>query len=288
MFGYVRAFAPELKVRENETYKAVYCTLCRELGRSFGLLSRLTLSYDFTFLALLRLATEDSCTGFVSKHCTFNPLKKCNFCKNTGNILEPVAAAEVIMAYYKLLDNIADGGFFGKIGCTLIRPFFASWRRRAARKYPKIEKAVSEYIKQQQAVESNGCDSIDRAAEPTARALSYIFSVCSDNDREVRVLERMGYLAGKWVYLIDALADMDEDLKSGGYNVLLRTGQGEDEVKERVVCDLNVCIGELGKTYDLLGVRRYDGILRNIIYLGLPHSIEQTVNKKEKKHERSV
>ena len=56
MFGYVKPYKPELRVRELEEYKAVYCGLCRELGQSFGLFARFTLSYDFAFLAMLKTA----------------------------------------------------------------------------------------------------------------------------------------------------------------------------------------------------------------------------------------
>ena len=58
MFGYIKADKPEMKIKEFEIYKAVYCSLCKELGKSYGLLARLTLSYDFTFLALLNMALK--------------------------------------------------------------------------------------------------------------------------------------------------------------------------------------------------------------------------------------
>ena len=57
MFGYIRAAKPEMRIKEFELYKAVYCSLCKELGKSYGFLARLTLSYDFTFLALLNMST---------------------------------------------------------------------------------------------------------------------------------------------------------------------------------------------------------------------------------------
>ena len=41
MFGYVRPYKSEMLVREFEQYKAVYCELCRVLGREYGLLARL-------------------------------------------------------------------------------------------------------------------------------------------------------------------------------------------------------------------------------------------------------
>ena len=67
MFGYVTVYKPELKVKEYEAYKGVYCTLCKRLGKDYGFLSRLTLSYDFTFLA--------HCMLFASS-CNSN--NKCN------------------------------------------------------------------------------------------------------------------------------------------------------------------------------------------------------------------
>ena len=56
MYGYIRTFDPELKVREQEYYRAVYCGLCRTMGKCTGQCSRMTLSYDFTLFALVRMA----------------------------------------------------------------------------------------------------------------------------------------------------------------------------------------------------------------------------------------
>ena len=107
MFGYVRVSKGELKVKEYEMYKAVYCSLCRELGKSYGVLSRFTLSYDFTFLALLSMSLQDECVKAKKGRCAFNPLKRCNYCTNT-NVFEMPSAAAMIMLYYKLKDNIND------------------------------------------------------------------------------------------------------------------------------------------------------------------------------------
>lgn len=51
MFGYVRPYKDEMKVREYEQYKGIYCGLCRALGKEYGIFTRLTLSYDCTFFA---------------------------------------------------------------------------------------------------------------------------------------------------------------------------------------------------------------------------------------------
>ena len=48
MVGYVRIFKPELKIKEYEAYRGIYCTLCKTLGKEYGVLSRLHLSYELT------------------------------------------------------------------------------------------------------------------------------------------------------------------------------------------------------------------------------------------------
>ena len=48
MFGYLQIQKSELLVREAEAYKAVYCGLCRQMGKDFSGLTRFTLSYDCT------------------------------------------------------------------------------------------------------------------------------------------------------------------------------------------------------------------------------------------------
>ena len=52
MFGYVRIYKPELKIKDYEIYKAAYCSVCRALGRHYGVIARGLLSYDATFLFL--------------------------------------------------------------------------------------------------------------------------------------------------------------------------------------------------------------------------------------------
>lgn len=281
LFGYVRTDKPELKVKEFETYKAVYCTLCRSLGRSYGILSRLTLSYDFTFLALLQLGMNDECVCFEQKRCAFNPLKKCSYCKDDTALKMPAAAA-MIMLYYNIKDKIDDGRGFKKFGYMIIKPFFASARKKAAKSYPEIEEIVSDYIAQQNRLEKAECRELDRIADPTATALSRILSLCSKDEMQKRVLSRLGYCIGRYIYLLDAACDLSEDIKNGSYNVL-KYEAGENEPKEyakgRVEPQLYFCINEAGKAFELLELKRYRSILGNIIYLGLEATFKKELSK---------
>ncbi len=280
MFGYVKACKPELKIKEYETYKAVYCSLCKKLGKSYGLLSRFTLSYDFTFLALLNMSLKDGCDGFERKRCAFNPLKKCNYCKNLDAIDMPAAAA-MIMLYYKILDNIADERGLKKVTYWCLKPIFSRAHKKAAQNYPQIEAAVSEYITAQNALEKANCTSIDEAADPTAKVMEKILSICSEDEMQKRVLQRMGYCLGRYIYLLDASIDLPEDIKKGSFNVLKNID--DDDINDRIKKQLYFCVNEAAKAFELLDIKKYKTILGNIIYLGLEETFLKELN-----NERSV
>ena len=274
MFGYIRAEKSEMKIKEFEIYKAVYCSLCKKLGKSYGVISRFTLSYDFTFLALLNLSLKDGCVNIEKKCCVFNPLKKCNFCKNTDDLEMPAAAA-MIMTYYKLLDNIADEKGIIKLGFLMLKPIFKMANKKAAKKYPEIEQIVADYISEQIKLEKADCKDVDMACDPTAKALSQILAFCSENASQKRVLERLGYCLGRYIYLMDAFCDLKKDIKSGSFNVL----KIKENVKDYIEKQLYFCINESTKAFELLEIKKFKTILGNIIYLGLEDTFKKEIEK---------
>ena len=279
MFGYIRIAKPELKIKEYETYKAVYCTLCRTLGKEYGIWTRFTLSYDFTFLALLNMSLSDGCDAVERKRCTCNPLKKCNYCKSDEKIKMPAAAA-MIMVYYKLLDNIEDERGIKKLGYITLKPLFFHAHKKAARIYPQVEEIISEYISEQSALENENCAELDRAADPTAKALSALLQLCSEDLTQKRVLDRLGYCLGRYIYILDAACDLPEDIKSGSYNCLKASVEGDPQkyAKDRATPQLYFCANEAGRAFELLDIKKYRTILGNIIYLGLEDTFKKELN----------
>lgn len=271
MFGYIRAEKPEMKIREYDTYKAVYCTLCKVMGKRYTPLLRFTLSYDFAFLAMLNCALSDEQVEYEKKRCTCNPLKKCVYCKDVNAFYMPSAAA-VIMLYYKLCDNIADEGFFKKIGFFILKLVYFSSHKKAAKEYPLIEKTVKDYIEKQSQIEAQKSGDIDKAADPTSYALGKIFELCSEDDTQKRILNRLGYCIGRYIYILDAAADYNTDKKRGSYNPLIYSSQfsGEStEFKPQLQEKIMLCAIEAQRAYELLPIKRYKTILDNILYLGL-------------------
>ena len=56
VFGYVTANWKELTKEQQRRYGAVYCGICRCIRSQSSNLSRLSLSYDMAFLALLLMS----------------------------------------------------------------------------------------------------------------------------------------------------------------------------------------------------------------------------------------
>ena len=268
MFGYLQVDKAELKVREWEAYKSVYCGLCRQMGRDYSFLSRLALSYDCTYYAMLLMSVHRSCTGFDSGRCRFNPLKKCGFARCTDESYSKAAALSVISVYYKLLDDIRDSGFFKRLGTRFLKLFFGHWRRKAVQKYPKIDTVVSDMLQMQFEAESADNTSCDAAAHPTAQMLAEVFALDAADDMERRVFREFGYQLGRWVYFMDAADDYFKDKKHGAFNPF--SAIEEEELPDFAQGILNQSLARAYDAYQLITIRDFKGILDNMILLGFP------------------
>ena len=187
VFGYVQIQKSELLVRESEAYKAVYCGLCRQMGKDYSVFTRFTLSYDCTFYAMLLMSLNRSCKGFKDGRCTCNPLKKCKFATDSGDAYRKAAAFSMISVYYKIIDDIQDSGFFKKLLCRIIKPFFSHQRKKAADKYPDMDKAVSDMMKMQYDAEHSEKPSVDMSAHPTALMLAAVLSAEAQDRKSTRL-----------------------------------------------------------------------------------------------------
>lgn len=281
MFGSVKPFKPELKVAEFDTYKAVYCTLCKRIGKKYGHLFRATLSYDFAFLVLVGLALQEEPNEYVCKRCVYNPFKKCSYCVSHLDVVDRVAAMSVRMLYEKMSDNVMDETGIRRLGSRILRAMMKRGYRRAGQDEPEAAAILSELTKRQRSAERSDCTP-EEAAEPTAWALGELCRLLSVTEVDSAHLFRMGYCLGKWAYLADALTDREDDAKKGRFNPLI--GKSTDDVLPL----LNVSANEAGEAFDRLPALYYNGIVRNILYLGLPHEIERIIRQKEERHEGSL
>lgn len=301
MFGYIRPQKSELLVREYEEYRAVYCSLCRQLGKSYGAAARLTLSYDCTFFAMMLLALGAGCTGYESGRCMVNPLKKCTYCVKGDEEFTAASALSVLLTYHKIKDDIRDSGFFGKLRGYLALPLAARARRKAANDFPRLEAIVSAAMKRQSEAETGAFTGIDRCAEPTASLLQDVFEWSAGpnqdpNGPRVRVLRQLGYFLGRWIYLIDAADDLEKDLKTDSFNpfaLLLQlngasTAEEIAQARENANQTLNATLSQLLAAFHILDLQHFGPILLNIVSKGLPEIQKELLFKKENANVRSL
>ena len=129
-------------------------------------------------------------------------------------------------------------------------------------------------MKQQKELENKKCEKIDVAANPTATALSEIFAYGETDEQQKRIIQHLGYCVGRYVYIIDAIDDLDEDLKTGEYNtfaISYRLLKGDDtkNIKLEAGEIIDRTISEIINTYELLTVNRFGNVFDNIFYEGL-------------------
>ena len=279
MFGYLQIQKSELLVRESEAYKAVYCGLCRQMGKDYSVFIRFTLSYDCTFYAMLLMSLNRSCKGFKDGRCTCNPLKKCKFATDSGDAYRKAAAFSMISVYYKIIDDIQDSGFFKKLLCRIIKPFFSHQRKKAADKYPDMDKAVSDMMKMQYDAEHSEKPSVDMSAHPTALMLAAVLSAEAHDEIQKRVLYEFGYHIGRWIYLVDAADDIEKDIKSNGFNPFVNKKTVEVKSSDFIKAVLNQSLARAYDAYNLLNFTDFKGILDNMMLLGFPASQNRVTSK---------
>lgn len=285
MFGYIRIEKNELLVRDYEAYKSVYCGLCDAIGREYSFLSRFILSYDCTFYAMLLMSVHKSCDGFERKKCRFNPLKKCSYCKTSSDSLSKAAALGVILAYYKILDDIRDSKFFKRIIYKCVKPFLSHWRKKAAGRYPQLDLLAGNMLKSQLIAEQNPQCGIDMAADPTAVMLAGVLEEEAENEAQRRIYSRIGYGLGRFIYLADAVDDYEEDCKRGRFNPFNSVKENKRQVMKN---NLSQSLAMTFEAYNLLDIVDFKGVLDNIILKGLPTVQTEILNKIEVKNERSI
>ena len=277
MFGYVKPNIPELRVRENELYKATYCGLCRTMGKTTGCLSKLTLNYDFAFLALVRFVLENRKAEVKMRRCAVHPFKKRPMLE-PDETLRYCAKASVILTRLKLEDNINDSRGFARLKAkiaNLVSIFF----RKTDKDLAPLEEKVRTLIDELSEKEKEKCDSIDTVADIFGKILSEIASFGLEGMNK-RIAENIGMHLGRWIYVIDACDDFSNDVKDNSYNPLIYAFGNEltEENRQSLSCAAMLELEAMSKTLELVDFsshRDVEGIVRNVTYLGMVSETER-------------
>lgn len=269
MFGYVRPSLTRLREEDRDRFRAVYCGLCHTLGRRYGPAARMILNYDFTFLAVL-LWREDG-PEVLHRRCAAHPLA--GRCYYPGNpALELAADESVILAWWQIQDALADPGK----GKAKYRAAALALRRayeKARTCRPAFDDAARTQLARLRRLEAARSPSLDEPADAFAKLLAAAAGEAGDPVKR-RVLEQMLYHLGRWVYLVDAADDLEEDFSSGSYNPLLcryglERGRLTEEAREGLVVSLDHSIRLMAAAFELWDFGVWSSIIQATVYEGL-------------------
>lgn len=278
MFGYVVIDREALSDENKKIYQAYYCGLCQNLKHHYGAKGQMLLNYDITFLQLLltglyepKEEVEESFT------CHLHPFKKRQIRKN--EILDYASSMNVLLAYHNLQDDWHDDK-------NVAKKTFASMIKKdyleAKHLYPRQAKAVESYLERLAEYEKCNCQNMDLVAGLTGEMLGELFAM--KDDEWYDELKTLGMYLGKFIYMMDAYEDVDDDIKHGHYNPLTNLRKDRTQDFETVMLlMLTSMISECAKSFERLPILLHADILRNIIYSGVWMKYNYIRAKKEKR-----
>lgn len=291
MLGYVRVNAQELRLREYEYYRALYCGLCRRMGKCTGQCSRLSLSYDFVFLATLRMALRGEKPQAKQIRCMIHPLRK-RHAVTASESLDYCADASALLSYHKLTDDLFDEKGFSRLKARFLRLLMRGAYQKAKKRHGELDEKLQISLQKLSEYEKSSPEhpSADTPAALFGDLMAAVFSEGLEGS-DARIASEMGRAVGHWIYLADAADDFAEDLKKHRFNPYKELF-GEKPTKEdlenlRISLTAQLMRGERAMLLiDSYVAEELKEILYNIMYLGLPDRAAKIVDGMEQATEQ--
>ena len=122
-----------------------------------------------------------------------------------------------------------------------------------------------------------------------AEVMEKIFVTGPGSDRNHKILGSIGKHLGKWIYMIDALDDIEKDIKENSYNPLVYRFDFNEEnetvlkfkerIREQVEFNLFQYLAQLSAACDLLEFKKNKEIIENVVFMGLRRKTEAILEK---------
>ena len=274
MFGFVVANGNALPPERLERYRGCYCGLCRTLKRRHGNFSRLTLNYDMTFLILLLGGMYEPEETGDSGRCLIHPVHTRAWWRT--DFTDYAADMNVALAYHNCLDDYRDERRLLSLAeARQLRRHYDSVRARWPRQCGAMERSM-EALRE---IEAQARPEPDAAANCFGALMGELFSVRPDSVWEPR-LRSFGESLGRFLYLMDACVDLEQDRKKGSYNPL--AGLERELTDAEKTGMLKMLIGECTAVFETLPIVQDADLLRNVLYSGVWTQYAQARKKKRK------
>lgn len=260
MFGTVTANPAELEPEQKERYGAVYCGICREIRKRSSNLSRLGLSYDMAFLALLLMSLYEPEETGGPNACMLHPMKKRPWVDNI--YIQYAADMNVMLAYYQCLDDWQDDR---KLSAKVMADVLEKQVQAIRERYPRQCEAITECINALTRLEQENCGNPDEPANCFGRLMGEL--LVYREDLWAPTLRQMGLSLGRFIYLSDAAVDYSRDERRKKYNPFLAMETGVDY--ERWEQYLVLAMARCTEAFEKLPLVQDKQLLDDILYSGV-------------------
>lgn len=275
MFGYIAINKGEMKFKDFDVYHAYYCGLCHCLKDEFGHRGQATLSYDMTFLAVLLTGLYEPQDKKDCLRCLAHPFEK--HAAYWNEYTAYAADVNLILSYYKCKDDWEDEKKKKSlVTCKLLESKINLIRN----KYPEKIQLISSKLGELSSLEKEGSQDIDLMAGLFGDIMAECFIY--HHDEWEGTLRRMGFFLGKFIYLMDAYEDVEEDIKQNCYNPLKGLYKEQSPVKFAENCRsiLTMMMAECSRSFEQLPILLHADILRNVLYSGVWSKYTQVTTKR--------
>lgn len=272
MFGYVTANWKELTKEQQKRYGAVYCGICRCIRSQSSNLSRLGLSYDMAFLALLLMSLYEPEETAGSNACILHPIQKRPWVEN--EFVRYAADMNVALAYYNCLDDWEDDK---KLAAKAVASVFEKYMPQLQQEYPRQCQAMETCIRELSRLERENCENPDEPANCFGRLMAELLVYREDFWAED--LRQVGFHLGRFIYLTDAAMDYRRDQRKKKYNPFLAMETGEDF--QRWEQYLVLAMARCTEGYERLPLVQDKALLDNILYSGVWMSFRRLQRKRK-------
>lgn len=225
MFGHLRVKSCGLEGKDRAIYRSHFCGVCHSLHAFAGWDASLLTNYDVTLWSLVAsgVSARDYDRQIERRPCTAVPFRRVDVQPLSTDMAASLASLTVLLTWAKLEDHRQDSGrAIGWLGQTWLgRKEVKARDYLTGRDYPLT--SLLELPARQSVAEKSGQPTLAQLARPTQDALADAFAWIAvlaqrpDLDCDLR---HLGQSVAGYVYLWDALQDLDKDREWGDFNAI--------------------------------------------------------------------
>lgn len=183
------------------------------------------------------------------------------------------AAMNVILSYYKLLDDWEDDKNPAALAAASV---YRGKCKTLREQYPRQCRAVADCLRELSALERDGENNPDFPANCFGQLMGELFVMNDGDSALAQSLRAFGRALGRFIYIMDAAADLHGDLKHERYNPLVGISHGD------ITELLEIMGGDVMRTFQALPLTNDRDIMENILCAGIWTNYQTPQTKKGK------